>query len=140
VTTRGKGFEDVLVKQIEDATGLPATTSIRSAIRALAHLGVRNVAVVTPYPEELHQSALSFLAASGFRVVAGHTMDVVFKQLQDVTPRQIFTRYSRAACLFLQASGQFQAAAVDATQTAFRPTQRYSAVGSTVIGPSGNSL
>src|SRR5215471_14764839 len=48
VTTRGKGFEDELVKQIEDATGLPATTSIRSAIRALAHLGIRNVAVVTP--------------------------------------------------------------------------------------------
>src|SRR5262249_40934092 len=55
VTTRGKGFEDELVKQIEDATRLPATTSIRSAIRALAHLGIRNVAVVTPYPQELHQ-------------------------------------------------------------------------------------
>src|SRR5260370_1032462 len=89
VTTRGKGFEDELVKQIEDVTGLPATTSIRSAIRALAHLGVRDVAVVTPYPKELHQSALSFLGASGFRVVAEHTMDVVFKQLQDVTPAQI---------------------------------------------------
>src|SRR6516225_5972151 len=86
VTTRGKGFEDELVKQIEDAAGLPATTSIRSAIRALAHLGVRNVAVVTPYPQELHQSALAFLAASGFRVVADHTMDVVFKRLQDVAP------------------------------------------------------
>ena len=62
VTTRGKGFEEELVKQITDVTGLPATTSIRSAIRALAHLGVRNVAVVTPYPQELHQSALTFLA------------------------------------------------------------------------------
>jgi maleate isomerase len=89
VTTRGKGFEEELVKQIEEATGLPATTSIRSAIRALAHLGVRNVAVVSPYPKELHQSALSFLGASGFRVVADHTMDVVFKQLQDITPAQI---------------------------------------------------
>ncbi len=67
VTTRGKGFEEELVKQITDVTGLPATTSIRSAIRALAHLGVRNVAVVTPYPQELHQSALTFLTASGFQ-------------------------------------------------------------------------
>jgi maleate isomerase len=89
VTTRGKGFEDVLVKQIEDATGLPATTSIRSAVRALTHLGVHNVAVVTPYPQELHQSALSFLRASGFHVAAERTMDVVFKELQDVTPAQI---------------------------------------------------
>jgi maleate cis-trans isomerase len=89
VTTRGKGFEEEVVKQITEATGLPATTSIRSAIRALSHLGVRNVAVVTPYPQELHQSALTFLAASGFKVVVEHTEDVVFKQLQDVTPAHI---------------------------------------------------
>ena len=95
VTTRGKGFEDELVKLIEDTTGLPATTSIRSAIRALAHLDVRNVAVVTPYPQELHQSALTFLAASGFRVVAEHTMDVVFKRLQDITPAQILATTER---------------------------------------------
>ena len=89
VTMRGKGFEEELVKQIEDVTGLPATTSIRSAIRALAHLGIAKVAVVTPYPEEMHQSALSFLAASGFDVVADYTMNIGFKQLQDVTPAQI---------------------------------------------------
>ena len=89
VTTRGKGFEEEIVKLITDATGLPATTSIRSAIRALAHLGVASVAVVTPYPQELHQSALTFLKASGFNVVAEHTEDVVFKRLQDVTPAHI---------------------------------------------------
>ena len=89
VTTRGKGFEEEIVRTIADATGLPASTSIRSAIRALAHFGIRNVAVLSPYPEELHRSALSFLEASGFNVVAHHTMDVVFKRLQDVTPAQI---------------------------------------------------
>ena len=107
VTTRGKGFEDELVKQIEDATGLPATTSIRSAIRALAHLGVRNVAVVTPYPQELHQSALAFLAASGFRVVSDHTMDVVFKRLQDVTPAQIFATATRVLASASSADGVY---------------------------------
>src|SRR5436190_18557763 len=60
VTTRGKGFEETLVKQIEDASGLPATTSIRSAVRALAHLGVRRLALLTPYPQALHQSAITF--------------------------------------------------------------------------------
>ena len=92
VTTRGKGFEDELVKQIEDATGLPATTSIRSAIRALAHLGIRNVAVVTPYPQELHQSALSF---------------VVFKRLQDVTPAQIFATAKRVLASAPSADGVY---------------------------------
>jgi maleate cis-trans isomerase len=89
VTTRGKDFEEEIVKLITDATGLPASTSIRSAIRALAHLGIKNVAVLTPYPQNLHQSALTFLAASAFNVVAEHTEDVVFKRLQDVTPAHI---------------------------------------------------
>ncbi|MCC6776486.1 MAG: hypothetical protein IT537_07600 [Hyphomicrobiales bacterium] len=89
VTTRGKGFEEEVVRIITEASGLPASTSIRSAIRALAHLGIRRLAVLSPYPQELHQSALAFLAASGFSVVADHTMDVVFKRLQDVTAAQI---------------------------------------------------
>jgi maleate cis-trans isomerase len=89
VTTQGKGFEETLVKQITDTTGLPATTSIRSAIRALTHLGVKNVALLSPYPQELHQSAIAFLKASGFNVVGDHTEDVVFKKLQDVTPAAI---------------------------------------------------
>jgi maleate cis-trans isomerase len=89
VTTRGKGFEEEIVRIIMDASGLPASTSIRSAIRALAHLHIANVAVLTPYPQELHQSALIFLSASNFRVVAEHTEDIVFKRLQDVTPAHI---------------------------------------------------
>jgi maleate cis-trans isomerase len=89
VTTRGKGFEDELVKKISEKTGLPATTSIRSAIRALAHLGIKRVALLTPYPQELHRSAKVFLEASGFEVVADKTMDVDFKRLQDVLPEQI---------------------------------------------------
>lgn len=89
VTTRGKGFEEEIVKIITDATGLPASTSIRSAIRALAYLRIEHVAVLSPYPNDLHQSALAFLQASGFKIVAEHTEDVVFKRLQDVTPAHI---------------------------------------------------
>src|ERR1041385_1805820 len=79
VTTRGKGFDDELVKLITDATGLPATTSIRSAINALKYLGAKNVALLTPYPQEIHQSALGFLRLSGINIVAEHTENVVFK-------------------------------------------------------------
>ena len=52
-------------------------------------MGVRNVAVLSPYPQELHQSAIKFLTDSGFNVVAEHTEDVVFKRLQDVTAAHI---------------------------------------------------
>jgi maleate cis-trans isomerase len=89
VTTRGKGFEEDIVKIITDATGLPASTSIRSAIRALAYLHIEDVVVLSPYPKDLHQSALTFLRASGFKIAAEHTEDVVFKRLQDVAPTHI---------------------------------------------------
>jgi maleate isomerase len=89
VTTRGKGFEEELVQRITERTGLPSTTSIRSAIRALEHLGIERVALISPYPAELHRSAQAFLGASGFEVVAEKTMDVEFKRLQDVRPEQI---------------------------------------------------
>jgi maleate cis-trans isomerase len=68
---------------------LPASTSIRSAIRALAHLHINDVVVLSPYPRDLHQSALAFVQASGFRIAAEHTEDVVFKRLQDVAPSHI---------------------------------------------------
>lgn len=90
VTTRGKGFEDELVSRITERTGVPATTSIRSAIRALSHLGIKRVALASPYPQELHRSAKAFLEASGFQVVAEKTLDVPFKKLQDVLPEQIY--------------------------------------------------
>src|ERR1051325_3375651 len=49
VTTRGKGLDAELIKLITDATALPATTSIRSAINALNYLGAKNVALLSPY-------------------------------------------------------------------------------------------
>ena len=97
VTTRGKGFEEEIVKLMTDASGLPASTSIRSAIRALAHLKIKNVALLSPYPQELHQSAIAFLRASGFNVVGDHTEDVVFKKLQDVTAAHITAVAKRLA-------------------------------------------
>jgi maleate cis-trans isomerase len=118
VTTRGKGFEEEIVKIITDATGLPASTSIRSAIRALAHLGIKDVAVVSPYPQDLHQSALTFLKASGFNIAAEHTEDVVFKRLQDVTPAHIAAVAKRILAAAPKADGIYipcnQWAAADA--------------------------
>jgi maleate isomerase len=95
VTTRGKGFEDELVSMITERTGLPASTSIRSAIRALSHLRVKRVVLASPYPQNLHQSAIRFLDASGFEVVGEDTLDVDFKRLQDVTPEQIYRHAMR---------------------------------------------
>jgi maleate cis-trans isomerase len=119
VTTQGKGFEEKVVKIITDTTGLPSSTSIRSAIHALRHLGVKKVAVLSPYPQELHQSALKFLKDSGFDVIAEKTLDVVFKRLQDVTPAEIADNAMRLLASMPSAQGIYipcnQWSAADAT-------------------------
>lgn len=56
VATQGKGFEERPVKIITDVTGIPSSTSIRWAIRSLEHLEIEKLAVLSPYPGELHES------------------------------------------------------------------------------------
>ncbi|HVU43861.1 MAG TPA: hypothetical protein VHD86_22650, partial [Xanthobacteraceae bacterium] len=86
--------------------------------RALAHLNIADVVVVSPYPQELHQSALTFLKASGFRIAAERTEDVVFKHLQDVTPAHIAAVAKRVLSQAPEADGIYipcnQWAAADA--------------------------
>src|SRR4029079_9336143 len=118
VTVPRKCFQHENVDINTHATGLPASTSIRSAIRALGHLQIKNVVVVSPYPQELHQSALTFLNASGFNIAAEHTDDVVFKRLLDVTPAHIAATAKRVLAQATNADGIYipcnQGAAADA--------------------------
>jgi maleate isomerase len=89
VVARGKGYEEIIVKDIVAAAKVPATTGVRAAMEALRHVGARRVAIASPYPER-HNSALSaYLAAHGFEIVRAEGMDVPFKALQSVTPTDI---------------------------------------------------
>lgn len=89
VAARGKGFEDIIVKDIEAAAGVPATTSTRSAMEALRHVGGRNVAIASPYPERHNTTISAYLAANGFNVVRAEGMNVPFKELHCVEPDDI---------------------------------------------------
>jgi maleate cis-trans isomerase len=89
VVARGKGYEETIVKEIETAGGVPATTGVRAAMEALRHFGARRVVIASPYPER-HNSAMSgYLAQHGFDIVRAEGMDVPFKKLQAVEPAEI---------------------------------------------------
>lgn len=55
---------------MQDATGRPSVTTAQSLVAALRALGVRRVAVATPYHDALNRHEAHFLAAHGFEVVA----------------------------------------------------------------------
>jgi maleate isomerase len=66
---RGRGHEELIEERIRRATGLPAVATAGAVLRALRTLGVRRVAVATPYIEEINILEGKFLTDSGFEVV-----------------------------------------------------------------------
>jgi maleate cis-trans isomerase len=91
IVARGKGFEEIVVGDIEKASGVPATTGIRAAMEALRHVGARRVAMASPYPQRHDRAMADYLGAYGFDIVRAEGLDVPFKRLQAVPPEEIKT-------------------------------------------------
>lgn len=73
---RGLGCDRAISQRIEARTGVPATTTSTSMVRALKALGIRKVAVGAPYPSEVNVALQSFLEASGLIVVKLSGLDL----------------------------------------------------------------
>ena len=91
VVARGEGFDEVIVRDIERASGVPASTGVRAAMEALRHLGANRIAIASPYPERHNRAMADYLASHGFAIASAEGMDVPFKRLQAVTPADIRT-------------------------------------------------
>ena len=89
VVARGKGYEDLIVNDIQAAAKVPATTGVRSGMEALRHVGARRMAIASPYPER-HNAALSaYLTAQGFEIARAEGKDLPFKDMQNLRPADI---------------------------------------------------
>ena len=91
VVARGEGFDEIIVRDIERASGVPASTGVRAAMEALRHLDARRIAIASPYPERHNRAMADYLAKHGFDIAGAEGMDVPFKRLQAVTPADIRT-------------------------------------------------
>jgi maleate isomerase len=62
--------EEVVNRSLAAALpGVPGTTPITAALAALAHLGARRIALLTPYPEAIHRAVADYLASRGLQIV-----------------------------------------------------------------------
>ena len=66
---RGIGYDQELIDRIEKATGVPSMTTTTAVIAALKKLGIERLAMGTPYPNEVNEVEVRFLADSGIQVV-----------------------------------------------------------------------
>ena len=73
---RGAKENDALVRTIEDATGLPASTMSNGIVRALQALGARRVGLGTAYGRTVNERLKSFLAERGFEVAGLASLDI----------------------------------------------------------------
>lgn len=61
----GPGFDKTLVRQMEEASGIPAVTTSTALLEAFSLLGLRKLAIITPYSDALNKLETEFLVAAG---------------------------------------------------------------------------
>ena len=62
----GPGFDKTLIRQMEEASGIPSVTTITALMEAFSLLGLRKLSIVTPYSDTLNKLEVEFLAAAGY--------------------------------------------------------------------------
>jgi maleate cis-trans isomerase len=66
---KGLGWDKEIIRRIEEKVGIPAITTSTAVINALEKLGVKRIAVATPYTDELNRKEKEFFEACGYDVV-----------------------------------------------------------------------
>ena len=66
---RGLGYDEEILRLMEEAAGVPAVATAPAVAEALRHLGVTDISVATPYPQWENERLLGYYQAAGFRVL-----------------------------------------------------------------------
>jgi maleate isomerase len=107
LTSRGKGADTDLTDRMTEATGLPSTTTIMSAVRALKALDIHRLVVLTPFPEHVQKATLDFLRAHNLEVLADDSMNIGFRELHKVLPSDIYHRAGKLLSAHPDAEGLY---------------------------------
>ena len=73
----GFGNEQALVDRIAALAGAPALLAAQAVLAALRHLGVKRLALGTPYPESISRQGKAYWEAAGFDIAGYHRLEDV---------------------------------------------------------------
>jgi len=65
----GPRYHEELARKLEEASGVKAVTTSTAVLTALQVLGLKRLAVATPYPETLNEAERRFLTGNGYEVL-----------------------------------------------------------------------
>lgn len=90
----GVGMDQRLIRRIEAATGIQATTTTTAVMHAFRELKINKVAIACPYPEDICHAEKAFFEASGIKVVNMISVDFDREKLRLEPPEATYD----AAC------------------------------------------
>jgi maleate cis-trans isomerase len=90
VASKGPGYDQGFLTEMEKRAGVGATTSIRSALNAFRRLGMKRIAIASPWPETITGWVADYVKAEGIEVAAVACAGVDFKVLHTLQPIEIY--------------------------------------------------
>ena len=86
-----KSRNEEITRRIEDAAKTPAITTTTAVVEALKKLGIKRVAVVTPYIDAINMNGRKYLENMGFKVLNILGMQLTNPQrYQSVRPLEVY--------------------------------------------------
>lgn len=64
----GAGYDEEIERRLENATGIPSVSTARAVKLAFEALDARDIAIVTPYPEDIDERERRYLEENDFSV------------------------------------------------------------------------
>lgn len=83
---KGIGYDQQLIKGIQDATGIPATTTSTAIMEAFKALKITRLIVVTPYPASANALEKKFIEGNGVEVLQ-------IEGFEDIDHRDLISRH-----------------------------------------------
>ena len=82
----GLGYDKEIIQALQSRTGVPVTTTSTGVVKALSALGIKKIAVATPYPDAVNQAEKAFLEDSGFEVARIKGLELLEPRLVPQVP------------------------------------------------------
>ncbi len=83
----GHGSDRLLAERVEQASGVRACAAQTAAVEAMSSLGLKRLAVATPFNDEFNARLKNFLEQAGFTVRCVHSLGVEYRDLMRTPPQ-----------------------------------------------------
>ena len=106
---REKGIAGELefIDRVTRSTGIPTTTSQVATVDAVRHLGIKRLAIATPYPDDQNRKIAEYWRASGFDVGEVRGMGCQIDEIQDLSLDAVYGHVKKTFLASPGAEGVF---------------------------------